>query len=98
MSETQNKKLPLIMLPIGMVVAGLITGLPSTIVAILTPIISQELWFSVDPIVYTVVNNVASLIGSLSYICFIQSRLQGSSEKTLFYNECIRWFDSQYTP
>ena len=71
MSETQNKKLPLIMLPIGMVVAGLITGLPSTIVAILTPIISQELWFSVDPIVYTVVNNVASLIGSLSYIVII---------------------------
>lgn len=71
MSETQNKKLPLIMLPISMVIAGTITGLISTIVATVTPIIIQELWFSVDPIVYTVVNNVASLIGSLSYIVII---------------------------
>ena len=71
MSKTQNKKLPLIMLPISMVIAGTITGLISTIVATVTPIIIQELWFSVDPIVYTVVNNVASLIGSLSYIVII---------------------------
>lgn len=71
MSKTQNKKLPLIMLPIAMIVAGLITGLISTIVSILTPIIIQELWFSVDPIVYTVVSNVASLIGSFSYIIII---------------------------
>lgn len=71
MSETKNNKLPIIMLPVGMIVAGLITGFISTIVSILTPIISQELWFSVDPIVYTVVNNVASLIGSLSYIVII---------------------------
>ena len=71
MSKTQNKKLPLIMLPIGMIVAGLVTGLISTIVSILTPIIIQELWFSVDPIVYTVVSNVASLIGSFSYIIII---------------------------
>lgn len=71
MSKTQNKKLPLIMLPIAMIVAGLITGLISTIVSILTPIIIQELWFSVDPIVYMVVSNVASLIGSFSYIIII---------------------------
>ena len=54
-----------------MIVAGLITGLISTIVSILTPIIIQELWFSVDSIVYTVVSNVASLIGSFSYIIII---------------------------
>ncbi len=68
MEKTQNNKLPMIMLPIGMVVAGLVSSLSSTLMSILIPIISQELWFSVDPIVYSVANNIGSLIGSIGYV------------------------------
>ena len=69
MSETQNNKLPMTMLPISMVVAGLVSGLPSTLIAILNPFLMSNLGISYQ--VTDVLNIISSFVGSISYVVVI---------------------------
>lgn len=69
MSKTQNNKLPMIMLPISMVVAGLVSGLPSTLIAILNPFLISNLGISYQ--VTNVLSVIGSFVGSISYVVVI---------------------------
>ncbi len=69
MSKDQNNKLPMIMLPISMVVAGLVSGLPSTLIAILNPFLMSNLGISYQ--VTDVLNIISSFVGSISYVVVI---------------------------
>ncbi|MBR4287222.1 MAG: hypothetical protein IKT55_05925 [Clostridia bacterium] len=69
MSKTQNNKLPMIMLPISMIVAGLVSGLPSTLIAILNPFLMSNLGISYQ--VTNVLSVIGSFVGSISYVVVI---------------------------
>lgn len=69
MSKTQNNKLPMIMLPIAMIVAGLVSGLPSTLIAILNPFLMSNLGISYQ--VTNVLSVIGSFVGSISYVVVI---------------------------
>lgn len=69
MSETKNNKLPIIMLPVSMIVAGLVSGLPSTLIAILNPFLMSNLGISYQ--VTDVLNIISSFVGSISYVVVI---------------------------
>ncbi len=69
MSKNQNNKLPIIMLPISMVVAGIVSGLPSTLIAILNPFLMSNLGISYQ--VTDVLNIISSFVGSISYVVVI---------------------------
>ena len=69
MSKTQNNKLPMIMLPISMVVAGLVSGLPSTLIAISNPFLMSNLGISYQ--VTNVLSVIGSFVGSISYVVVI---------------------------
>ena len=69
MSKTQNNKLPIIMLPIAMIVAGLVSGLPSTLIAILNPFLMSNLGIAYQ--VTNVLSVIGSFVGSISYVVVI---------------------------
>lgn len=69
MSKTQNNKLPIIMLPIAMIVAGLVSGLPSTLIAISNPFLMSNLGISYQ--VTNVLSVIGSFVGSISYVVVI---------------------------
>ena len=71
MSKTQNKKLPLIMLPIAMIVAGLVSSAPTTVLNIAYPLLLNKFGIVIDSTVLSVVNNAIVLIGSIGYVVVI---------------------------
>lgn len=71
MSKTQNKKLPLIMLPIAMIVAGLVSSAPTTVLNIAYPFLLNKFGIVIDSTVLSVVNNAIVLIGSIGYVVVI---------------------------
>ncbi len=68
MSKAQNNKLPMIMLPIAMVVAGLVSSAPTTVFNIVYPILVNNLGTDIDPTVFSAVSNAASLLGNIGYV------------------------------
>ena len=71
MSKTQNKKLPLIMLPIAMIVAGLVSSAPTTVLNIAYPLLLNKFGIVIDSTVLSVINNAIVLIGSIGYVVVI---------------------------
>lgn len=66
MSKTQNNKLPMIMLPVAMIVAGIVNSLPTTIVTFVVPFLQSNLGFTA--VGSNVAMRIGSLIGSIGYI------------------------------
>ena len=66
MSQAQNNKLPMIMLPVAMIVAGIVSSLPTTIVTIVVPFLQSNLGFT--GVGSNVAMSIGSLIGSIGYI------------------------------
>ncbi len=100
MSKTQNNKLQMIMLPVSMLVAGTVSGLPPVIAAFFAPFLQNNL--GLEPVVSTVVSRVGTLVGSILFIitivlfsltckglqkklCFIMSVYVGSIANVLGY-------------
>lgn len=65
MSNTQNSKLPKIMLPVAMIVASLVSNLPSTLYNMISPVLVSNvgLPFAGMPIV----GNIVSILGTIAY-------------------------------
>lgn len=68
MSKTQNNKLPKIMLPIAMIVAGLVSSAPTTVFNIVYPILVNNLGIDIDTTVFSAVGNAVSILGSIGYV------------------------------
>ncbi len=68
MSKTQNNKLPKIMLPIAMIVAGLVSSAPTTVFNIVYPILVNNLGIDIDTTVFSAVGNAASILGNIGYV------------------------------